>query len=119
MKEIAGHMLDVTEVFLERVRMILESATPPALTGSIPSWKILEGKGYPDMASQEIVARFSRATEAALTRIRSFSSKEWARAGLNRGRSCNILDPGTWLANHNVAHRKQIEALREQSTQVT
>jgi rubrerythrin len=117
MKASAGHMLDVTELFLERVRVILDSATPPPLGGPTPPWKILEGKGYPDMASQEIVTRFSQTTEVALARIRSFSSKEWTRAGLNRGRSCNILDLGTWLANHNIAHLKQIEALREQFTQ--
>jgi rubrerythrin len=117
MKEIAGHMLDVTELFLERVRTILDSATLPAIVGPIRPWKILEGKGYPDMAGQEIVRRFSQATEAALARISSFSSKEWTRAGLMRGRSCSILDLGTWLANHNVAHGKQLEALREQCTQ--
>jgi len=119
MKEIAGHMVDVTESFLERVRRILDSETPASFDPPIPAWRILEGKGYPDMEIQEIVTRFHQATAAALTRISSFGSKEWTRVGLARGKSANILDVGTWLANHNVAHLKQIEALREQFTQTT
>jgi hypothetical protein len=117
MKEIAGHMVDVTELFLERVRVILDSETPTALYAPMPAWRILEGKGYPAMDSQEIVTRFQQSTAAALAWIGSFSSKEWARAGLARGKSCSILDLGTWLANHNIAHLKQLEALREQCTQ--
>jgi uncharacterized damage-inducible protein DinB len=119
MKEIAGHMVDVTESFLERVRRILDSETPASFDPPIPAWRILEGKGYPDMEVQAIVTRFHQATEAALARISSFGSKEWTRVGLARGKSCNILDVGTWLANHNVAHLKQIEALWEQCTQTT
>lgn len=119
MKEIAGHMVDVTELFVERVRVILDSETPAAFNSPIPAWRILEGKGYPAMDAREIVIRFNRATEAALARIHSFSSKEWTRSALNHGKPCNILDLETWLANHNVAHLKQLEALREQYTQVT
>jgi rubrerythrin len=119
MKEIAGHMVDVTELFLERVRRILDAETPAAFDPPIPAWRILEGKGYAAMDAQEIVTRFHQATEAALARIRSFSSKEWTRIGLIHGKSGNILDVGTWLANHNVAHLKQIEALREHFTQTT
>ena len=119
MKEIAGHMVDVTELFLERARRILASETPAAFDPPIPAWRILEGKGYPAWMIQEIVTRFHQATEAALARIRSFSSKEWTRVGLTHGKSCNMLDVGTWLANHNVAHLKQIEALREQCTLTT
>ena len=119
MKEIAGHMVDVTESFLERVRRILDSETPASFDPPIPAWRIMEGKGYPDMEIREIVTHFHQATAAALARISSFGSKEWTRVGLTHGKSCNILDVGTWLANHNVAHLKQIEALREQFTLTT
>ena len=64
-----GLPVDVTESFLERVRRILDSETPAAFDPPIPAWKILEGKGYPDMEVQEIVTRFHQATEAALARI--------------------------------------------------
>lgn len=119
MKEIAGHMVDVTELFLERVRVMLASETSTALYTPMPAWRILEDKGYPALAIQEIVTRFHQATEAALARISSFGSKEWTRVGLIRGKSANILDVGTWLANHNVAHLKQLAALREHWTQTT
>jgi hypothetical protein len=99
MKEIAGHMVDVTELFMERVRNILDSATPTAFNSPIPPWRILEGKGYPAMEVQEIVTRFHQTTEAVLARIHSFSGKEWTRAVLHHGKSCNILDLGPWLAS--------------------
>ena len=34
------------------------------------------------------------------------------RYGLMRDRVTTVLDLGTWLANHNIAHFAQIEALR-------
>lgn len=41
MKEIAGHMIDVTELFLERLRLILTAETPQPLSTPVPPWKIL------------------------------------------------------------------------------
>lgn len=114
MKEIAGHMVDVTELFLERLRIMLTSETPPSIRPPIPPWKMLEGKGYPETPVQEIVDRFQAVTEQALSRIRALHSQDWLRQGLQRGKPCNLLDIGTWLANHNTAHLKQIGALREQ-----
>jgi rubrerythrin len=114
MKEIAGHMVDVTELFLERLRIMLTSETPPSIRPPTPPWRMLEGKGYPDTPVQEIVERFQAVTEQALSRIRVLQSQDWLRLGLQRGKPCNLLDVGTWLANHNKAHLKQIVALREQ-----
>jgi rubrerythrin len=114
MKEIAGHMIDVTELFLERLRLILTAETPQSLSTPVPPWKMLEGKGYPDIPVQELCDRFRMRTEQALTRIRTLDSQDWLRRGLQRGKFGNLLDMGTWLANHNRAHVKQIVALREQ-----
>jgi rubrerythrin len=114
MKEIAGHMIDVTEVFLERLRIMLSSETPQSIRSPIPPWKILEGKGYADTPVQDIVNRFRVVTQQALDRLRDLDHQDWLRQGLQRGKPCNLLDVGTWLANHNRAHLKQIEALREQ-----
>lgn len=114
MKEIGGHMLDATEQFIGRLGTILGSETPQSIMETIPTWEILEGKGYPDMSGEEIVDRFRQATETALARINTLEVSDWTRQGLRHGETCNILDIGTWLANHNIAHLKQIEALREQ-----
>ena len=54
MKEIAGHMIDVTELFLERLRRILTAETPQSLSTPVPPWKILEGRGYTDTPVQEL-----------------------------------------------------------------
>lgn len=114
MKETAGHMLDVTELFLRRVRRMLEADTAPTLDEPVPAWRILEGRGYPDTAGREIANRFRFATEEALSLTHTLANSDWVRQGWNRGRPCNILDLGSWLANHNVAHLKQVEALRGQ-----
>jgi hypothetical protein len=114
MKETAGHMLDVTELFVQRVQKMLGSDTPLSVHTPVPPWKLLEGKGYPSMDGALIVDRFRRASDEALALIHTLSDAEWTRQGWNRGRPCNILDLGTWLANHSMAHRKQLEALRAQ-----
>jgi hypothetical protein len=112
MKEIAGHLVDVTELFSQRARTVRNTVTPPSLDGSLPPWRLLEGKRYPDVASTTIVEGFRRATSDALALIDGFSSEDWGRFGLIRGRATTILDLGTWLANHNIAHFAQIDALR-------
>lgn len=114
MKEIAGHLIDVTELFCWRVRIIRDAGAPVSLDGSTPPWRLLEGKGYPDLASKRILERFHSATQEALEIIQSLGVDDWGRFGLIRGRVVTTsLDLGTWLANHNIAHCAQIEALRE------
>lgn len=112
MKEIAGHLLDVTELFSWRLRTIHDSVTPPSLDGPLPPWRLLEEKGYPDVASTLIVEGFRRETQAAIELIAKVSATDWGRFGLTRGRVTTLLDLGTWLANHNIAHLAQIDALR-------
>jgi rubrerythrin len=114
MKEIAGHLIDVTHLFCQRVRTIGDATNPPSLDGSTPPWRMLEGKGYPDLASRLIVEGFRSATQEALDIIQGFDVDDWSRFGLVRGRVVTTnLDLGTWLANHNIAHCAQLEALRE------
>jgi rubrerythrin len=112
MKEIAGHLIDVTHLFSSRVRTIRDRVTPPSPDGSLPPWRLLEGKGYPDIASPLIVQGFRKATQEALEIVEGLGVEDWGRFGLVRGRVTTILDLGTWLANHNIAHCAQIEALR-------
>ena len=112
MKEIAGHILDVTDLFCARVRTMLETAGAVSIDTPVPPWKLLEGKGYPEMPGAEIVDRIRRASGQALTLVEGVRAADWGRQALSRGRSTTILDLGVWLANHNVAHLKQITALR-------
>lgn len=113
MKEIGGHMLDVTELFSRRARALLGAESIVSIDTPVPPWKLLEGKGYAEATGADILDRFRRATDEALAVIEGFERKDWGRQGLVRGRATSIRDLGTWLANHNVAHLKQIEALRE------
>jgi rubrerythrin len=109
-KEIAGHLIDVTELFSWRVRTIRDAVTPPSLDRPMPPWRLLEGKGYPGVASTAILAGFRSATREALELVEGM--EDWGRFGHIRGRGATMLDLGTWLANHNIAHLAQIEALR-------
>jgi rubrerythrin len=114
MKEIAGHLIDITHLFCWRVRKIRDAVPPASLDGSTPPWRMLEGKGYPDLASRLIVEGFRSATQEALDVIQGFDVDDWGRFGLVRGRVVTTnLDLGTWLVNHNIAHCSQLEALRE------
>lgn len=113
MKEIAGHLVDVTELFSWRVTTILSGATPPSFDGLPPPWRLLEGKGYPAAETRGIAEGFRAATQKALSLIDNFDAAAWGRYGFIRGRASTILDFGIWLANHNVAHLAQIAALRE------
>jgi rubrerythrin len=113
MKEIAGHLIDVTGLFSWRVRTIGDAVTPPSLDGSAPPWRLLDGKGYSEVASKRLVEAFRSATQEALEIVKGFADEDWGRFGLVRARVTTVLDLGTWLANHNIAHCAQIEALRE------
>ena len=112
MKEIAGHLLDVTELFSWRVRTIQGASTPPSLEATLPPWRLLEGKRYPEVAPALIIEGFRGATREALELVEGFRVEDWGRYGLMRDRVTTVLDLGTWLANHNIAHFAQIEALR-------
>jgi hypothetical protein len=111
-KEIAGHLIDVTELFSWRVLRILVAASPPSLDGPVPPWRLLEGKGYAQGSTAAIVEGFRGATRDALEMVAGLDGDGWGRFGLIGRRVTTILDLGTWLANHNIAHLAQIEALR-------
>jgi rubrerythrin len=113
MKEIAGHIVDVTDLFCARVRTMLGTSGTLSIDTPLPPWKLLEGKGYPEMPGTEIVDRIRRVSAEALTLVEGMRATDWGRAALARSRSATILDLGAWLANHNVAHLEQIAALRE------
>ena len=114
MKEIAGHMIDVTEVFLKRVDIILGAEAPQSIDFPMPPWKLLEGKGYPDTPVHALLESFRDVTTQALTTLQTVNPQDLLKQGWHRGKLGNLLDIGTWLANHNVAHLKQIAALREE-----
>ena len=112
-KEIAGHLVDVTELFCSRVRTILKTPTPSPFGESLPPWRILEAKDYQTAPSQRLVEQFAVVTGEALGLMKGLDAAMWGKYGLVRARAVSILDLGTWLANHNVAHLAQIEALRK------
>ena len=58
MKEIAGHMIDIAELAARRFRAALDPSAPQSERPVLP-WKILDGQDYPNVASHDLVARFT------------------------------------------------------------
>lgn len=112
-KEIAGHLADVTELFCSRARTVLKASTPAPFVESLPPWRILEAKDYRSVPSQRILDEFGVATGDALRLMEGLDHAAWGKYGFARARAVTILDLGTWLANHNVGHLAQITALKE------
>ena len=56
-------------------------------------------------------ARFARSA-AIVALIDGLDATAWGRFGLMSRRVTTVLDLVTWLANHNIAHLAQIDALR-------
>ena len=98
MKEIAGHLIDVTQLFCVRVRTIQDAVNPASLDGSLPPWRLLEGKGYPDVAARLIVEGFRSVTQEALDIIQGFDLDDWGRFGLIRGSSGDASSPRSWTS---------------------
>jgi hypothetical protein len=119
MKEIAGHMIDIAEIFIRRVLPVVDPTSPDADEPPVLPWRILDGKGYPDMGGDVLVSRFSGAIDEALSIVKRLADHDWR----NRRRwivgSVSVLDMASWLTNHNIAHLAQIRALAESAASGT
>jgi uncharacterized damage-inducible protein DinB len=114
-KEIVGHMLETELLFVRRVRAMLETEGAADITTPVPPWKLQEGKGYEELSAAELMERWARARADSLDLVRSLTSQDWARRGMNRTAgqytSVSLLDLGTWLVNHDTGHAAQIRRL--------
>ncbi|HEY8172394.1 MAG TPA: DinB family protein [Dehalococcoidia bacterium] len=114
MKEIAGHMVDIAEIFARRVRPVVDPTAVDVDEGIVLPWKILDGKAYPLMSGEALTELFAAALDDALAIIERLTDADWR----NRRRwlvgSVSVLDMASWLANHNTAHLGQIRARREE-----
>jgi hypothetical protein len=115
MTEIAGHMIDIAELFCRRLASLLEPDAPvPAERSPLP-WKLLEGQGYDTMTAGALTSRFTAVIDQALSMIATLEDGAWRkRVELVSGK-VTVLDMGSWLANHNDAHLAQIAALRREA----
>jgi hypothetical protein len=111
--EVAGHIVDIAELFCRRMRASLEPEAPQQAERTPLPWKLLEGQGYDHMSAPTLIARFDAAARGALSLIERLDAAGWRqRVDLVTGRTAAI-DAGSWLVNHNRAHLEQIRALRE------
>ena len=111
-KEIAGHMVDIAALFCRRLRALLEPETAQAAERTPMPWMLIHGQGYPEMTAEAICERFERANDDALALIGRLAGKDWRKKAEMAGGRVAVIDMGSWLANHNVAHMEQIRALR-------
>lgn len=108
-KEIAGHIIDIAELFNRRLGALRrpESDVPEA---TLLPWALIDGQDYPGRSVAELVTRFESAMGEALALIDALTDADWNRkADMLSGRVM-VIDMASWLANHNVAHLEQIRA---------
>ncbi len=108
-KEIAGHMIDIAELFCRRLQALLHPEFDAPEATLLP-WALIYGQDYPAKSVAELVARFESAMEDSLALIAQLTDTDWRRkADMLSGR-VTVIDMASWLANHNVAHVEQIHA---------
>ena len=109
--EIACHLRDVEEFYLERVALIIANDEPPLPTFDPDRWA--EERQYCRQDGGEALAAFAarrRDTLAALDRLRP---EQWERAGLHalRGRMSVVRIVHGW-AKHDDGHLDQVRRAR-------
>jgi hypothetical protein len=110
-KEIIGHMIETDRLFVKRIATLLERDDVPDLTAPRPPWRMHEGKGYEQLAIEELLQRFSEARALSLSMVRDLTPEQWSRRGALRDATTSLLDLGIWLANHDLGHSAQIRRL--------
>jgi rubrerythrin len=110
-KEVIGHMAETHQLFAEKVQFLRQAQGMPVLDFKIPPWKTHEGKGYETYPIEELLKLFRQICQANLTQIENFTPQEWLRRGTVRGLVTNLLDYGTWLANHDRGHLIHVRQL--------
>jgi rubrerythrin len=115
-KEIAGHMVDIVELATRRLRALVDPAyTAPTERTPLP-WKLLDDQDYVNSSADAIVERFRAGVGELCSIFDGLQPADWRKkADLVSGRTL-VVDVASWVANHNVAHMRQIDALlgREQ-----
>ena len=74
-------------------------------------WKIIDGQDYPAASAGELCDRFERAITDALALVEGLPDVSWRKRGEMLSGKLALIDMGSWLANHNIAHLEQIRAL--------
>ena len=114
-KEIIGHMLETDLLFARRVAAILGATGVGEVPRTIPPWKLHEGKGYEDISLAELLQRHGQARASTMELLQNLAPENWTRQGLLGGSTVSVLDLGTWVANHDLGHLAQIEAICSES----
>lgn len=112
-KEIAGHIMDIHELFTRRVHLLMGASPLPSMDTPVPPWRILEGRGYPEMPAGELLARLRTVAGETLSLVNQLAPKDWTARGTLRSQALSALDLGTWLTNHNKGHLVQVQELRQ------
>ncbi len=110
-KEIVGHLIELDVLFIQRVKVVLESEGLPVIPRALPPWKLHEGKGYESRTIAELVERFRQGRERTLEMVGALKSQQWMRQGTVQGKATSLLDMGTWVGNHDRGHLAQIRRL--------
>jgi hypothetical protein len=109
-KEIAGHTVDIAELFVKRLCHLLDPSADPGPTGMVIPWRLLDDQDYPGTPMDAIISRYESALTEAHAVAGGLKPEDWRKKlDLTMSRVM-VIDMASWLVNHNVAHRAQIAA---------
>lgn len=109
--EIAGHLADVEERFVSRVRQLL-AEDRPTLT-SFDQAALAEERNYRARPLEPELRRFEALRAEQIAQLASLDATAWARTGYHQEvGEVSIQDLTAHLAAHDVAHLAEIARLR-------
>jgi hypothetical protein len=111
------HLADLErEGFAIRIRRLLTEEEPqlPDFDGT----RIARERHYEELSLTEGIAAFRRARRESLSTLRAVPAASWTRAGTQEGVGrVSLCDLPTMMAEHDAAHRSEIEAWRRARSQ--
>jgi len=109
------HLADLErEGFGERIRRLLDESEPhlPDFNGT----QVAAERNYRARSFEEGLAAFAEARRRNVSTLRSLDAPSWLRRGTQEGvGDVSLCDIPSFMAQHDAAHRSEIEAWKTQS----
>lgn len=110
-KEVCGHLLDDSQVWVQRLRMMITQADPV-----LPRYDqdpLVEERGYQEAGFASIVAGLRAARVEIAEMLSGLPRDGWKRIGRHQERGrLNIRQAMEWVLEHSKTHLKQIRELK-------
>jgi hypothetical protein len=111
-KEIAGHLRDCEELFLDRLRLIERCHEPELSDIDVESYPT--ERGYQELDLDDVLLTFAALRRQTCYLLWSLTPDEWERRGIHPYRgSLSIMDVARDINRHDLTHLWQMQRARE------